>query len=283
MAKKSRKSMLEMDRGAGQPGISVAATTPIGEFHARETNRQGLMELDQLTEASTRLNRAQKDSARILPRAANQSLNPATQSRVPEFDEVRTPISGRQMKERSKLKRQRQAKWTTAQRREMIALVGGGEDSSWSRLGDQLAAHTGDPDALSNRDRLSVGRVDRAIRQHEESNDRQHHIYANAKLPPNFDVTKLKQYEAVHLDRWTAGAHNLHEISGGDDDMHVLEITTRRGMYLGQSDGGDDTAHLLPRGMSFTVTEVYQARWKDKQGNSGVRQVIRLQETNEEG
>lgn len=281
MAKKSRKSMLEMDRGSGRPGTSVAATTPVGEFSEREADRQGLRELDQLTEASTRLSRAQKDRERILPRAASQSLNPATRSRVPEFDEIRTPISGRQMKERSKLKRQQQAKWTAAQRREMVALFAGEGESTWSHLGDQLSTHLGDPDALSVRDRRSVQRIDRAIRQHEEGNDRQHHLYANAQLPPGFNAAELKKYEALHLDRWTAGSHNLHEISGDDDDMHVLEITTRRGMYLGHSDGGANASHLLPRGMSFTVTEVYQARWHDKHGNSGVRNVIRLQEIDE--
>lgn len=283
MARKSRKSVLEMDRGPGRPGVSVAARTPIGEFREREADRQGLVELDRLTEASDRLSRAVKDRERILPRAASKPLNPATGSRVPEFDEIRRPISGRQMKERSKLKRHRQSKWTTAQRREMVDLVGGGEGSTWARLGDQLATHLGDPEALSSRDRRSVARIDRAIRQYEEGNDRQHHLYANAELPPGFDVSKLKTYEAIHLDRWTAGSHNLDEISGGVDGMHVLEITTRRGMYLGHSDGGANASHLLPRGMSFTVAEVYQARWQDRHGNSGVRHVIRLQEIEEEG
>lgn len=276
---KARKSMLEMDRGDGsRPGVSVATTTPIGEFREREADKQGLAELDRLTEASGRLTRAQKDRERIYPRAAPQPLNQATATRIPEFDEVRVPVSGRQMKVRSKVARATQRKWTAAQDRELADLMAT-NSPTWQPLTDQLAAHVGDLDALSTRDRSSVQRVDRTIRQYEEQNDRQHHVYANVRLPAGFDVSSMVE-DVVHLDRWTAGSHNLHEISGGeaDDSLHVLEITTRRGMYLGHSDGGSSAGHLLPRAMSFRLVKVYESRWKDAAGRTGSRMVLRLEE-----
>lgn len=277
---KARKSVLEVDRGGSSPGLIVAATTPLAEFGKREADRRGLAELDQLTEASTRLTRAQKDRERILPRPASQALNQATLARVPELDEIRTPVSGRQMKVRSKVSKATQAKWTGAQVREMDEVLGG---PAWGELTDQLSENVGDLDALSERDKRSVQRIDRAIRQYEEHNDRQHHVYANVQLPAGFDASELLEYEAVHLDRWAASAHNLHEVSGEweGDSTHVLEITTRRGMYMGHSDGGRSTAHLLPRGMGFRVVEVYEARWRDRQGQEGRRKVLRLEELEE--
>lgn len=286
MARKTRKSVLELDAGGGsRPGLAMAATTPLADFEAKEENREGLAELDRMTEASQRLTRAQKDRERIIPRDATAPLNPATKSRIPEYDEIRTPISGRQMKARAKLKRQVQNRWTDAQYRALETAMSSPEQ--WQALTDHLSQTQGDPDELSVRKQQAVQRIDRAIRQYEEGNDRQHTIYANVELPPNFDTSKLTTYPAVHLDRWTAGAHNLHEVSQEDaaltDNTYVLEINTRRGMYLGQSDGGHDSAHLLPRGLNFTVDKVYEARWRDKTGKTGTRRVIRLQEINQEG
>ena len=286
MARKTRRSVLEMDAGQeSRPGLSMAATTPLADFAAKEDNREGLAELDRMTEASERLSRAQKDRERIIPRDASADLNPATSARVPEYDEIRTPVSGRQMKARSKLKQATQKRWTKAQKRALQEATA--SPAAWQHLTDQLSAAQGDTDSMSVRDRQRVQRIDRAIRQYEEHNDRQHLVYANVNLPPNFDTSKLASYPAVHLDRWTAGAHNLHEISGSrsdvTDDTYVLEISTRRGIYLGESDGGTETDHLLPRGMSFTVDRVYLARWSHPDGSTGTRKVIRLNEIHEEG
>ena len=90
MAGRTRKSVLELDAGAGSmPGLAMAATTPLADFEAKETNREGLAELDRMTEASNRLTRAQKDRERIITRDASGPANAATKMRVPEFDEIR--------------------------------------------------------------------------------------------------------------------------------------------------------------------------------------------------
>lgn len=283
MARKTRKSVLEMDAGIGSyPGLAMAATTPLAEFMDKEANREGLAELDRMTEASDRLTRAQKDRERILPRDAARPVNAATKTRIPEFDELRTPISGRQMKERSKTKRRAQTRWTKAQLRAIQEATS--SPAAWQALTDQLSASQGDLDGFSSRDRLTVQRIDRSIRQYEETNDRRHVVYANVQLPPSFKAADLESQPVVHLDRWTAGAHNLHQLSGHhDQNTYVIELATSRGMYLGQSDGGTDTAHLLPRGMTFTIEKVYLARWKGPDGQTGTRRVIRLQEIDPEG
>ena len=270
---------LALDGGAGSsPGVSVGTSVPLAEFRDQEATRLGAAELDRMAEANDRLSRATKDRERITPRDASKTLNEATLTRVPEFDEIRTPVSGRQMKARSRLKRGQQDRWTGAQYRAVKAVLT--DRQEWRRITDQLAANLGDPEEMTLRDRTSVQRVDRAIRAYEEGNDRQHHLYANVTLPAG---TTLSDYEqtVLHLDRWTVGAHNLHQISRHPTDALALEITTRRGMYMGQSEGGSDTGHVLPRGMSFTVERVYTARWRDADGNTGERQVVRLREVEE--
>lgn len=240
--------------------------------------REGLRELDQMTEQDPRWTRAQKDRARIHPRDASAELNSATKTRVPEYDEIRAPISGRQMKARRKALTAVQRRWTAAQARELRALTQ--QPDTWARITDHLSAHVGDAEELSARDQLTVQRLDRAIRSYEESTDRQHHVYAQVSLPPDMRIEDFDVPPQVHLDRWTAATHNLHELTSPDhvETPYVMEITTRRGMYLGHSDGGSSTGHLLPRAMSFEVDRVYDARWVAPDGTSGSRKVIRLRE-----
>lgn len=239
-----------------------------------------------MVEASERLSRLQKDRARVLPRDASATFNPRTQQREPELVELRRGISGRQMKVRSILKRQTQAKWTLAQRKTITALIGN-DRSKWTTLTDALSAHLGDVQELPDRQRQEIQRVDRAIARFEELNTREHRIYANVQIPPGMREEEICETPAVHLDRWTAGAHNLHEISVAeaeiDEDTYVLEIPTRRGMYLGQSDGGTETPHLLPRGMTFEVEGIYDATYVTPEGTRGTRRIIRLREVEQEG
>lgn len=282
MAKKYT-AVLEPDAGLGSRlGLAQAAGTPAREFAGREDVRAGLQELDEMTERDPRWSRAQKDRARIHPRDASAALNRATKTRVPEYDELRTAISGRQMKARRKVLSDVQRRWTKAQAREIRAITH--DPDTWARITDHLSAHVGDPDTLSAGDQLTVQRLDRAIRSFEQSNDRLHHVYAQVSLPPD---TRLEDYEIppqLHLDRWTAATHNLHELTSPEhtEAPYVMEITTRRGMYMGHSDGGSSTGHLLPRAMSFEVDRVYEARWTAPDGSTGSRRVIRLREINEE-
>ena len=119
---------------------------------------------------------------------------------------------------------------------------------------------------------MQVQRLDRTIGRYEARNDRGHVIYANATIPNHVvaDAGGLQQALREHLpedgiidfDRYTAGAHCMHKLDGPEVDLDhtaVLEIQTRRGIYLGQSDKSDDTAHLLPRGMRLRIVGISTA------------------------
>ena len=276
MAKKTRSvaNDVELDRGSGQLGLAVAEVVSPTERQDRAADREGLAELDAMVEARADMLRRTKDANRAIPRDASLPLNERTAHRVPEYPETRVPISDHQMRERSRVKQAVQEKWTEAQHRSVRALVT--DPAEFTRISDKLSDAAGDIEQLSSRDQRVVRRVDRAIRQYEESNDRQHVVYCNAQLPEDVDDESLKTYDSVYLDRWTAGEHNLSALDG--HPSHVYEVITRRGMYLGHSAGGSSTAHLLPRGMRFEVEEVYDAKWKDADGTLGMRRVIRLRE-----
>ena len=140
---------------------------------------------------------------------------------------------------------------------------------------------------------LQVQRVDRAIQAYERANDRGHLVYSNVKLPDainhsnvsGFLGNNFKPGTIVSFDRYTAGAHNLHQIEPAHDAAQrtaVFEIKTRRGMYLGRSDGVDDTAHLLPRGIQLRVCSTHQATYQRPDGSTGTRQVIQLIDINDD-
>lgn len=264
---------MEADRGSSGLGVSSARVLPVEEHSRREENRQGLAELDRMTEQSSRLTRRQKDANRVFPREGTKRVNPRKRREFLHRDEVRLPVSRRQRRERSKVLLATQQRMTRAQARDLREIAAGGR--LWHRLNDQLSDNTGDIDAFSDRDRARVRRLDRAIRQYEEVNDRNHVVYSALDLPEGFTASDLKAGDTLGFDRFTVARHNIHEVPGDSSSTCVVEISTPRGMYLAVP-GDRHTAHMLPRGMRFTVGETYDAHWRDANGNEGVRSVVRL-------
>jgi len=68
--------------------------------------------------------------------------------------------------------------------------------------------------------------------------------------------------------------HEVEPPAGVAADGPVLEIQTRRGMYLGRSDSLDDTAHLLPRGLQLQVVGMHEADYQRPDRSAGRRAVI---------
>jgi hypothetical protein len=148
-----------------------------------------------------------------------------------------------------------------------------------------------DAQVLEDDQRRQVQRVDRAIQTFERANDRGHVVYSNVEMPATMNTAHLQTFvrkhfaagSTVHFDRFTMTTHTLHEAeprTGVQERTAVFEIQTRRGAYLGASDGRDDTAHLLPRGMRFTVAGAHPASYRRPDGTLGTRTVIQLIDTN---
>lgn len=281
---------IDADRGSGHRGTKLAEVRPLNEVLDREQERAGLRDLDARLVAAEGLSSRQRDAQRIMPRGTPADVPyPVMERGLPHPDEIRMPLSGRQQKARRKLMTSTQERMPATQARALRSLVVDGRERSWKRLNDGLSDAVGDVDALPEADQRTVRRVDRAIQAYEDRNDRGHVIYTNVQMPGFINRTNLDAFvdrqfqpgDTINFDRFTAGAHSIHEM-GADGDptgrVAVFEMQTRRGIYLGMSEGGDQTHHLLPRGLQFRVVGTHKATYRTRSGGEGTRTVIQLQD-----
>lgn len=165
--------VLDSDRGSSELG-KAAEMVPLGEAIERDLERAGQRDLDQRLESMPGLSRAAKDAQRITPRPTVADLGHPRKERTLAADgEVRRPLSGRQMKDRSKTKRQVLARLPETQYQALKDLAVDDSDT-WTRLNDSLSDAVGDPDQLAQADRRTMRRVDAAIQAYEATNDRGH-------------------------------------------------------------------------------------------------------------
>lgn len=295
---KSRRSrdpggVLDSDRGSSLTGKS-AQMMPLTESIERDLDRAGQRDLDARLEGMPGLSRTLKDAQRITPRATVAELGHPRKERTLGTDaRIREPLSGRQMKARCKTKRRVLADLPATQHAAVQDLVHDQSDT-WERVNDALSAAVGDPEELDPSLQRSIRRVDAAIQAYEAAEDRGHVVYVNVEMPAAINRTSLKPFvtreyepgERIAFDRYTGTVHSLHEASERPDPAGrtaVFEIQTRRGMYLGQSEGGRRTGHLLPRGMRFRVKGVTEATYRTPTGQTGTRLVIQLTDITEGG
>lgn len=279
--------VLDPDRGSSAVASTKQAEPLRPETHSdRKHDRAGARELDQAVEQMPGLSRQQRDRERAMPRDTTGELgHPRMQRTLPAVGQVRAPLSSRQRKARSVTKLAVQDQLPDTQHAALAGLVG--RPQRWQELNDALSGATGDAQALEDDQRTAVQRVDRAVQAYERANDRGHVVYSNVQMPAAINRSNLEPFvghnfktgTVLEFDRFTAGAHNLHQLEPGEQHAQrtaVFEIQTRRGMYLGRSDSVDDTAHLLPRGLRLRVAGTHLATYQRPDGTTGQRQVIQL-------
>jgi hypothetical protein len=280
-------AVLDPDRGTSTPRAKAAVPVSIEEAARREDDRAGLRDLDARLERATGLTRPQRDAQRAFPRNAAADIDhPLKERQLPSPSAVRQPLSGRQQKARRKAALAVLNSLPATQYKALAKLMHE-ESGMWHRLNDQLSDAAGDVEALNERDAATVRRLDRTIQACEAATGRGHVVYANVRMPTainhsNIEAYTQRQYQPgdeVAFDRYTGASHSLHEITPLDDHAGreaVFEIQTRRGLYLGRSEGSDHSAHLLPRGMQLRVVGVHHATYRSRAGGQGRRMVIQL-------
>lgn len=291
MTKSSRKGLpgvLDADRGESHPERKRASVIDVREAAAREDTRAGLRDLDQMLERAGGLTRAQRDRDRLFPRNATAEIgHPRMVRRFPVDGGARRPVSGWQMRQRSKTKRATLQRLPRTQLHALDEITSSRE--TWTRINNALSDETSDIDAMTEEDRTTAKRVDRAIQAYERGNTRGHVLYANVEMPAYVNHTSLASFvqasfqpgDEVAFDRYTGSTHQLHEVSAIHDPagrVACFELKTRRGIYLGQSEGGAKTGHLLPRGMQWRVTGTTTAHYVDPAGRTGTRIVIQMED-----
>lgn len=293
MPRKERpERRMDMDRGS-----STGTTVKKPRFldpevrDERQERRWATQDLDDRIESDPRVSRAGKDAARSMPRETNDELrHPRMRRMLPEQGQVRRPFSSRQRKARSKAKFAAQDRMPGTEY-EAIRETVWDESPRWVELNDALSDAAGDihADNVSDDLRLTGQRLDRAIQRYERLNDRGHVVYAQARMPYYVNASNVAGYANNHFpvgtlvafDRYTASTHSMHELEqvtpAGEEDRHVvLEIQTRRGIYLGASDSTHDTRHLLPRALELEVVGSHVADYERPDGSMGRRTVIQM-------
>lgn len=240
---------------------------------AREIGQEALSDQDQLRlsnlivdmarDEDRRKTRAARDRDRATPRDMSGVTSPRLRREPPAEISYRAALSARQRKARSALKNRVLAAAPRSQHQAVQTLLADPDPTVWRRVNAGLHGAAGDVHALEKKDREVAQRLDRAIQSYEELNDRTHTVYVGVRLPEKtpsvFDQRDLpaglRVGSRIAFDQFTPATHNLHELPGHDDQqVVVLEITTSRGMYMGRSGTGNDTSHLLPRGMHLRLT-----------------------------
>lgn len=281
----------DVDRRAGpEPNTRQATVQDEATVQERALDRAGHRDLDATIEAARGMTRAGRDHARATPRERTAPLGDKRMARsLPAGGTRRVLMSTRQRSARSKTKHQVQDQLSGTQHRELSRLLMD-DPNRWDAVNDQLSDAAGDVQQLPDDEIRSVQRIDRAIQAYETHNTRSHVVYTNVQAPGHVNASDLDRFarsqfprgSEITFDRYTLGAHNMHETEVADRHNHrviVFEIATRRGMYLGQSGSGHDTSHLLPRGMRLWVQTSTRATYQRPDGTTGRRTVVQLTDT----
>lgn len=280
--------VLDVDHDSIAPGHRRAAFISGESATDRAAERAGARELDVAVERMPGLTRAGRDRERAMPRATPAPLgHPLKQRPLPNAGEQRNPLSSRQRKARSVTRRSVTAAMPRTERTTVRRAIT--DEAQWKAINDDLAEVVGDATQVDDSRRIEVQRIDRAIQRYERESDRGHVIYANLELPPAINHSNLGGFlhnefqpgDVLSFDRYTGAAHTMHQIEpapGGAERMAVLEIQTRRGIYLGTSDSVDNTSHLLPRGVQLEVVGTQLATFRRPDGTAGQRHVIQLRD-----
>lgn len=281
---------VEADRGSAAVfGSTRAAMVSPAEKRDRGEERAGARGLDRTVEQMPGLNRQQKDRERAMPRgAAAEVPDRRMERRLPGPRTMRAPLSSRQRKARSVSKRDVQDGMPDTQYGAVRQLIT--DSGHRARLNNALSDAAGDVQQLPDRQRQEAQRLDRAIQAYEQRSGRGHLVYVNLELPAAVQgghplgvaQAHFPPGSVIELDRYTGGAHSMHELDRPDGGtVPLMEIQTRRGMYLGRSDSLDDTTHLLPRGLRLRVVGMQEAAYRRPDGTTGRRPVIQLRDITE--
>ncbi len=279
-------AVLDADRGSGNAGTKLASVLGRDEAQERQETREGAQDLDARVEAHPGLNRQQRDRERATPRDVTGDVpDPRMERTLPTPDQVRMPMSARQRSARAVTKRAVQDRLPSTQYTAMNRMVT--DDAQWHSVNDAVSDAAGDVQQLEDFQIAQIQRVDRSIMAYERANDRGHVVYCNVQMPNAVNASNLSGFlrntfrpgGAIAFDRFTMGAHTMHEIERDNPDAQrtaVFEIQTRRGAYLGRSTSLDDTAHLLPRGPQYQIVGTYTATYQRPDGSTGHREVIQI-------
>lgn len=282
--------VLDPDAGTSTSSVKRAKHRDPNEHDDLEQERANQRQLDGMVASDTRYTAAQRRKGMSGP--VNETApvgHPRMRRELPEPAQTRRPLSSRQRKARSKLKRQALGRMSGTEHRALSELVGG---DRWRDVNDSLTEVVGDIHRLPDTDAARIRRIDRAITRYEQDNPRGHVVYTNVAMPFWINSSNIEGYarnnfpegRRISFDKYTGGSHTMHEAELPErlqERSVVFELQTRRGIYLGGSDGVDDTSHLLPRSSQYEVIGTSTVSYERPDGTTGSRVVVQLIDSQE--
>lgn len=282
--KYSEHAALQVDQRAGSRQSKMADLVSGQVALSNLDNREGLRDLDSWVEQNRHATRAQKDAERNFARDTTAPLgHPKKDRRLLEPDAVRTNFSQRQRLQRLHAET---GVLDSVSQEQFTAISSMVQDrQSWRDLNGALAETRGNLYEVDDEQKAKIQAVDQVIQEYEKSSDRGHRVYMNVTLPRGINSSNmegfLKHYmpegSGVDFDQFSAGSHNLSEISDNVGPRTVaLEIHTRRGMFIGEPGDSHSNGHLLPRGLHLEVADIHEATYQRDDGTRGRRTLIQL-------
>lgn len=282
----SPPGVVEIDYGADETSAlrKVGERISEEEFAERAALRQSAHELDLEStrgdHPSTSLSVNAYPTPRDVPLSSTRKERP-----LKDASEIRRPLSSRQKKERSKVNNQTWDRMPKTTQRAVHRLLN--NDSEWAEINAALTANQGEANAVSDKHRAELHRVDRFIAEQEKRSGREHNVYVPLKLPEKVESARdvgsqVPARSLAAFDKYAAGKHSLHELDEVEGHSGVaLEIQTRRGAYIGHSDSMDDTSHLLPRGMRLRIVGTRRVTYETPLGERRSTLVIQARDLTE--
>lgn len=285
---RDRRPPTDIDVGPS-PVPTEKRAEELPEKQERDTDREGLRELDDMVEQDDRLTRAQKARERSLPKsgapaavrrqkfAADTRQRKLTVYRQRELNKTRTATARRSR--RIPVRAARAMAETFSAPPELM------------RLNQELSANLGDLRELPERDAVAIRNIDRYIQDAEEQTNAEHIVYVNLDVPAGVTTANVDTWlgnaftegEEQNFDRYTVASHDMGQIANDRVGWHpMLEIRTSRGAYLGRAPKGNFTNtnadHVLPRGMRLRVAGTKAVAYTAADGSTRQRSVLQLED-----
>lgn len=233
----------------------------------------------------------ESDARREVPRLREDSIKPRKSRNLQGGDQERQMLSSNMKKDYSRTKRSWEQGLPKTRRRALDSTMR--DSASLEGLNRALRGTHGTKSELPSGLRRRSESVDRAIQDYERTNEREHIVYTTLQAPKdhgnsrNAVMRRLTEMSAdpdsepLTFDGYVPATHSLGNISNSDDI--VLEIRTKSGAYLGESDTTPNSDHIVNRGRSFRLVGVYEVDYVKSDGTRGARPIAQVDDVTDDG
>lgn len=231
------------------------------------------------------------DARREVPRLRDDNVRPRKMRKFQDGDHERPMLSSNMKKDYSRTKRAWESSLPKTRRRALDNTMR--DADSLEGLNRAMRGTHGTKSELPPAVRKRGEAVDRAIQDFERTNERQHIVYTTLRAPKdhgnsrNAVLSRLQgmaddpESQPLTFDGYVPATHSLGNITN-DKDI-VLEMRTKSGAYLGDSDTTPNSDHIVNRGRSFKIVGFHEVSYVKPDGSRGTRPIVQVDDVTDDG